>query len=432
MKHTLKRIFSLLLALGLAYALAASGFCEESAAAGASPLPITLVSHRVNGPEEAIPGSEERVSSSFVSYPELTTEDADFAPAVEKVNQAIQEKARISEYTALLSTLTAGGVGLRMDYRATITGYADSELHAFQVTEPYLSLLFSAEGKMLWGRPSQVYYPMTFNLATGEEVPFDALFSDPEGAKAYIENALEAEVEPALSTYLENSQLFPVPFERFYLDSTGHILLYYENSQLSFLSGMSGAVCFQYSELWPWLNLAEDGVIPQLPYYRFVLSKSPEERGEQLWQFLRSGTLLMGDTTLRVHQRFSDFETMPVHFTTDSGFYPGGAYLEAEEACFRGALILTDEDEDLITGFLTSRADLMGLVAGKTSLEEAVSLLGRGPDAELALDETAAERYKVCPGTAAIYQFEGYDGPLGLTLYADEASLVQFIELSAP
>ena len=430
MKRFLKGISLLFVMLWAELCPAFSGLCEVAPNEKQPFLPVSVYHRQVNGP-----GESGEKPASYVCYPEFFSDDPAYDPAVKKINQTIQEKARIPEYLALLSTLQPGGTGLKMDYRNAVFSAQTLETAQFaQLSDlRYFSILINVQGKMLSGRPSQVYCPMTFDLRTGEEVPFDQLFSDPDGAKDFIEEYVSERVAPALSTYLENDQVFPVPFDRFTLDPVfGRITIYYENSQLSFLSGYSGAVTVQYSDLAPWFDLSPDGVIPQTHYYQLFVSGSEVNEREQIWSVLRDGKLIAGES-IRVNSKLSDqADHLALHFTSDSDYYPGGAFLEAEESLFRGTLILTDESEDLVIGFLTDTADLYGMAPGKINLEEAILLLGREPDAQLSLDEAAAELYRVCSGTAAIYQVDGIHSPLQFTLYADENGTVQYMKLAVP
>ena len=363
--------------------------------------------------------TENGSADSFVSYPQLNAEENFGAAALaEKINGYIQETAQIPAYIQLLSTLQAGGTGLVMDYDTSV-------LYVSDACAPYVSLLFSAKGKMLSGRPSQVYYPMTLNMTTGEPVAFDDLFTDPEGAKAFIEAYLEEEVEPSLSTYLENNQLFPVPYDRFFLDGSGNLILYYENSQLSFLSGDSGAVAFRYSELWDWLDTSWSGIpmsVLDTPEEYLGGMTMKEQMDEicmgvyPLWGFNMEGELGMSVEVLT-----DDYPQ-----AADSEFYPGGACFEVETAALRGTLILTDENEETVTGILSHRVDYFGIFTGKTTLTEAEALIGQEPMARLNLDEAAAELYRVCPGTAAVFKSYEYL----FTLYADENGVVQYIKLA--
>lgn len=365
----------------------------------------------------------EGTSNSFVHYPQLITEDSGYQAAVDHINQAIQEGANIPAYLQLLSTITDGSTGLRMDYEIGAL-YAGGD--RLQLGNPYLSILFSAEGKMLRGRPSQVYYPMTFDLRTGESVSFDELFTDPNAAKERIEALLETDVEPTLSTYLENNQLFPVPYDRFFLDGFGHLILVYEQSQLSFLSGYSGSVSFRYSELIPPLAFSSKELEG---YFDPVRTASEETRlafARQMMHSLPVATyraISLGDDLAQV---LSDFRS-----TTDSGYYPGGAYYEVEDANYRGTLILTDETEKTVTGLLTGRTDLVGIHTGKTTLTEAEAFLNQEPSLRLEINAALAEPYRVCPGTADVYQLESSDGIARVfTLYADEDGIVQYLKLA--
>ena len=362
-------------------------------------------------------------SGSFVYYPVLNAGESQDAQALaEKINGYIQETAQIPAYLQLLSTLQAGGTGLKMDYDMSAS-YDWDETGENLKCAPYVSLVFSAKGKMLVGRPSQAYYPMTLNMKTGETVAFEDLFIDPEGAKAFIEAYLEEEVEPTLSTYLENSQLFPVPYDRFFLDGNGNLILYYENSQLSFLSGDSGAVAFRYSELWDWLDTSWSG-IPMS-----VLDTPEEYLGgmamkEQMDEFCMGGYPLWG-FNMEVELGTSvEALTNLYPQAADSDSYPGGACFEVETAALRGTLILTDENEETVTGVLSHRVDCFGIFTGKTTLSEAEAMIGQEPAMRLDLDEAAAEIYRVCPGTAVIYKLNRDV----LTLYADENGIVQYIK----
>ena len=370
--------------------------------------------------------TENGPAGSFVSYPVLNAEENPEAQALaEKINGYIQETAQIPAYIQLLSTLQAGGTGQKMDYDTSIP-YVWDETGENLECAPYVSLVLSAKGKMLMGRPSQAYYPMTLNMSTGEPVAFDDLFTDPEGAKAFMEACLEEEVEPTLSTYLENNQLFPVPYDRFFLDGYGNLILYYENSQLSFLSGDSGAVAFRYSELWDWLDTSPEGIPMRVLESPEQYSPTPPSMDEQmdnicmgthpLYGFGMEGSLGMpvGELLTRYPQ------------AADSEYYPGGACFEVENAALRGTLILTDEKEETVAGVLSHRVDYFGIFTGKTTLAEAEALIGQEPTARLALDEAAAEIYRVCPGTAVIYKLNGDM----FTLYADENGVVQYIKLA--
>ena len=117
--------------------------------------------------------------------------------------------------------------------------------------------------------------------------------------------------------------------------------------------------------------------------------------------------------------------------TTDSGYYPGGAYYELENHALRGTLLLTDETEEMVTGILTHRVDHFGIETGKTSMKDAERLMNREPDAHIAIDAALADIYLVCPGEAYVYTATDMDGRrMSFTLYGDENGVVQYIKLA--
>ena len=423
MKHFIRLSCCFMLA-GLLLFLSSFALGEEK-----EPLNIRVRTEKAYGPADDLNGGGE--AESYVFYPVLETTDESLLPLVSQINRKIQERAHIPEYVQLLSTLSFGGTGLQMDYQMGCLS-AWTEENGGRIYDSVFSFLFSARGKMLSGRPSQVYYPLTIDLLTGEEVTFDQLFSDPIGAKEYIEQYLTDQLEPTLSTYMENNQLLPVPYDRFYLDSFGHVIIAYENSQLSFLSGASGAVSFRYSELSPWLDTEEGGVVSRLSW----LGLPEAQTAGSLWQFLKGGALIPADHIISLGDSMdARFNAHPpaysFHAAADSEFYPGGACIEVEEPVYRGALIITDENEETVTGILTSQWDFGKIQTGKTSLEDAKAFLETQPSAVIDLDEGAAEYYRVCPGSAAVYTVPNHEGEeIAFTLYADLDGVVQYVKLS--
>lgn len=375
----------------------------------------------------------------YIVYPRLIAKDASLTSPVQRINQAIEENARIPDYLRLLPTVQAGGSGLVVEYASVespglwLKGWG------------YLSLLVTARGKMLSGRPGTEYYPMVFRVETGERVTFSDVFADVEGAKGYIEQYLTDAVEPLLSTYLENNQLFPVPYDNFAFTGDGLITFYYPKEQLSFLSGAPGAVSFRYSELWDYLDLSEGSVALALTgaliaqgQYDISWDAAAYREFIRTWcglgtlPGLKTYALTLGSTLEKVARDHA--------MTLDPGYYPGGAYLETETPQLLGTYLITDQTESYLTGILTSRIDMYGIETGKTTLSEAQALLGT-PLTQLPLSADAAQLYLVCPGAACVYSIRpefpirwgdsDLQSPsLSLTLYADEAEIVQYIKLS--
>lgn len=405
MKHNcLTKILAPLCVALLLALLPAAGLAQPEGEA------LSLSLQRIEGPAE-----------SEICYPVLEALDAAYAPAAEKINARILEKARIQEYARLLDTLTPGGTGLSMVCEV----YASPD---FAKGKGYLSIVLSAQGKMLSGRPSQVYYPMVFSLETGEELCFSDIFADPDAARALIEARIAEEVEPTLSTYLENAALLPVPYDSVALTDGGLITFYYENSQLSFLSGRSGAVSFRYSEIWDALNKTEGAApLEMLAQNRYAYRLGEALDAPALFEAACAQGAMPGLDALAAGGTVEELKARYA-FSTDSGFYPGGAFLEPEDAALRGTVYLTDENEESVTGILTSRVDAYGIETGFTSLETAQALLGQ-PERLESVDAEAAEYLLVCPGTAAVYAYAAPNGQTECTLYADAEQIVRYIRI---
>ena len=366
-----------------------------------------------------------------IIYPKFVANDPARKKVADRLNQYIYDTAHIGEYLQLLPSVQAGGTGLVVSYNQTTSH------QFFQGEQRVFSLLISATGKMLQGRPGTVYYPMTLDCDTGDPITFDQLFIDPDGAKAFIEQYMLDVVVPSLSTYLENNQLLPVPWDQFYLPGEGMITFYYNKDQLSFLSGHPGAVTFRFSELWDYLDTSANGIPMQFigRGYQFDQYSVPADlsqwREEMLQRMLLGHIPSLDNFPFGLPSIDWTVERLKKDYrvTVDSSFYPGGACIEVENPECRGTLLLTDADEITITGILSSRVDMYGIITGKTTLQEAKALLGT-PNAELPFSQAAADMYLVCPGTAAIYSYQNEFDSVSLTLYADENHVIQYIKLA--
>lgn len=347
---------------------------------------------------ESLPAVEEMMAQGmdFMAVPQMAGSLADDA-----INAAVREKAQIDAYENIMKYGT-GSAGLQV-YPEVMTDMGN-----------VYSLVMSANGKMPVGRPSQVYYPMTFDKSTGEEIPFEALFSDVDGAMAYMESKVGG-MEENLSTHLENRQLLPVPFDRYTIDEYGNMIIWYERDQLSFLSGFSGSVYFRFSELEPYFDLGEGGYLHGL---------MTEEKQSGFLSGLGDRNCL-GWPLKTALKRFRS--------TIDSEYYPGGASYEVEEPVLRGARLLTDESEEKVLGILVSNLDDNGIITGKTTLEEAKTMLGND-GTYMALDEAIAAEYSVCPGGSMTYRknmtIGSEEQTVLYTLYADETGIIRYLKLA--
>lgn len=370
--------------------------------------------------------------SRYIQRPYFICDNGAPTPAIQAINSAISEAIPFDAYCTVLPTLAPGGRGLRIDAGCIATE------SFWQNAGGYVNVFVEIDGKMLQGPPSHRRYSMVFDASSGTPLSFEQLFDDPEGAKAYIEHSLDETVSPMLSTYLENDQLFPVPYDCFGFSQRGHLVLYYPHDQLSFLSGVSGAVAFRYSKLRDFMSLSPGSIAMQFLEDSSQYGTGMNEAAFSAY-FAKYGDTLPGldlllDTPAPALGAALDTISGIV---TDSDYYPGGALFETEHPLLRGTFLITDPDEARLTAILSSRIDMYGIETGTTLLEDAKQRLGISMTG-ISIDAETADLYHVCPGSAVSRTY-----PLSLslsnrlsassvtmTLYADEADVIRFCMLS--
>lgn len=281
--------------------------------------------------EETVEGAED----SYVCRPVLTGGDS---AVCEAVNATIAEDALLADYEEALRTLSPGSTGVRVSWQSNASQDGTCPV--------VLSILITADGKQPQGRPGQVKYAMTFDLRDGSRVTFDDLCTDEEGMTDYLEEYVWDELEPELSDYMSNCELSPVPVESFWLDGTGNIVFFYERSRFSFLSGACGAFALRYDEAPEAFDTGAEG-IPMLAVNDEIKPLALTVIGCNL------------EEALRLYR-------CPL----DSFYYAGGSAYLTEEPLLRGVYLLTDENEETVTGVMMLRGTSGDMVIGKTVLPE--------------------------------------------------------------
>lgn len=281
--------------------------------------------------EEKTEGAE----GSFVCRPVLTGGDS---AVRETVNAAIAEEAFLADYEEALRTLSPGSTGVRVSWQSNASRDG--------ACPKVLSILITADGKQPQGRPGQVKYAMTFDLRDGSRVTFESLCTDEEGMADFLEEYVWDELEPELSDYMSNCELSPVPVESFWLDGTGNIVFCYERSRFSFLSGACGAFALRYDEATEAFDTGAES-IPMLAM-----------NGE-----IKPLALMVIGCDLE--------EALSLYrCPLDSFYYASGSAYLTEEPLLRGIYLLTDEDEETVTGVMMLRGTAGDMVIGKTELPE--------------------------------------------------------------
>lgn len=351
---------------------------------------------------------EERFTS-YVVKPLLIGMDNAFVQDI--VNAAIEQDAGYPAYSATLQTLAdAQQTGLKVRASGQILGKPDARM--------IVSLLVEASGRVGPGRPGERSEPLMFDLADGSPITAEALFADIDTAQAKLDSLVKEELMPHMSNYLSAESLLPVPLDKLLLDASG-LSLYYDSERLSLLSGRSAALHFHYGEIEPLLKLEEGSLLYGLGIGDML--NAGEQSAERIAQAVTSGSLPGLPVTLGqpIKDILADYPLL-----NDSEAFPGGKRYELEDARFRSVhLIQLDGDENL-SGILSFRQLLYGLQTGKSTRDEAISLLGQ-PLGSVSLEGSSAENYGLPEGALDSYRFDGSE----LLLSYDHEGLLRAVWL---
>ena len=357
-------------------------------------------------------GSVDMVSVSQnggeVSYPQLRGFANTFVQ--DTVNQAILTEGDVQSCLNTLKTFTEAAPGsLKVSSSAQILKSAAGQ--------DLLAVLIEAEGSLSFGPPSHRYTPLMFSLATGQRISCDQIFADCGQAKDAIEETLEERLGESLSNYLDASELFPFPLERFLLTETG-VSFFYPEKSMVWLSGKSAFIHFLYGEIDGLLNTAPDSPLTGLSLYA-GLSLGGHTRGD-IEKAVSLGQLpglpvKLGDAMNAV------LEDFPLQHDPE-GFASGQKY-QLEDDRFRGTWLLSG-DGQTVSGLFSRRVNLYGLITGKASLDMIKSALGE-PASAVSLGFEAAQLYGVPAGTMLEYAFDG----ASLKLFVDEEQALSAVWL---
>jgi len=348
------------------------------------------------------------LGESAVAYPVITGfAEEDFEKAV---NERILADTGIPEYLTRLSQLISGG-RLRVSWRGGLPG------------EDVFSCAVSAEGAVRTPRSDFVWTWSNLDLRTGEEIPWEALFTDAPSASAELEAWLEETVAPELSAYLLSGNVTPLP-EGFWLTRRGIVLLY-SREQWNTLSDRAGDLLISWNEIQQVLDLSEDGVPARVGAAEMLVLT--DESLPRLQAMTAEGAI--PDLPVRLGDSLAE-AVDAWHLLIDPDVYEGGRMFSLEGALFRNVFLLTDylsEDweNSRVDGIRMDSGCLYGLRIGQTQAWEWHQTLGE-PDAAVDFDEARAEAWRTVPGSRDYYAW----GDHTLQLHADEDGVLVSIILT--
>ena len=324
---------------------------------------------------------------SYITLPRLTGHTD---PAIEEaINAAIYQDGGFPGFERILASLDPLGTGLQVRAQAQIVrGKAGMGL---------LSLLITASGRIGPGRPGYRAVPLVYILSTGERITAQEVFTDVNDAQAALDSLVAQEIEPVISDYLYPEGLYPVPIDELLIDESG-LTFYYAQDAYTTLSGQSGAVSFHWNELDGLLNREEGSLLSTL-----TLSDAADRPVDMIKDTVTQGRLpglpaLLGRDLQEVLDEYPPL--------TDSEAFPSGEKYYPEDARLRGTALIVQHDE--LTGMLSRRTNLWGIITGTSSQSDVHVILGL-PDAALPLDESTAGGYGLEPGSLESYRYGGYE-----------------------
>ena len=264
------------------------------------------------------------------------------------------------------------------------------------------SRCLTVEGDIRFGRYAQITRTALVDGETGEEIGLDAVFTDLDDLQAFLDEYVEENVLEDLNTYLDASDLLPVPLDNVRFDEFG-VTFHYPSERFMYFSGHAGAVQLQ------WYELEE------------LLLAPPEST---TLARLRQGELCGLTLNASVEELTARFGQV-----TDPDYvYDGGLLYEFEAPALRG--IQAIETEVGRAGILrASRFDVDGVRPG-SSAAEARERLGT-PTATEAVSSEAAEMGRLSPGNVICYDLGALEegGNACLRLYFDETDALYLLEL---
>ena len=227
-----------------------------------------------------------------------------------------------------------------------------------------LSLRLTAEGNLRFGRYDQIVRTALLDAETGEEIGLEAIFPDPDALQEFLDAYVEENVLEGLNTYLDASDLLPVPLDAVSFDDQG-ATFHYPTNRFRFFSGPAGAVQLQWYELRDYMALSEMG------------APLPLEPGGNIDELLETyGSL------------------------TEPDLVTGGELYEFEAPALRGVQAIAD-DTGRVIAVRYARFEWRGVTPGM-SREEVEALLSSA-DVTVDLDADTAVYLWVQPGTRADY-----------------------------
>ena len=355
---------------------------------------------------------DETAGNSRMSYPVVSGIEDEIVQG--KINTAIETGLSLESTRLTMKRIVERG------------GEAEGEATLLMDTAVYqkggvLSVAVSRRGEQADGSLGDSVTAMVFDLKTGDRIPLEALFADPQASLGAMEGIIETEIGGSLNAYMENAKITPMPRDNYSIDALG-ITVYYPASQYSMVSGSAGACQFYFYEL-------EDG----LSELGKTLSAAKEtaDAAKGIRDAVSAGAFPNWVADVKLGEPIGTYMKEYTQLTDPDYTLESRVYL-FEEPQLRGMSLETwlyaecEEEEAPLTAIRAARIDLFGIRPGISTLAECEKLLG-APDGRATLDENDAVDLMLEPGDSLFY----VSGENTLEIHADQQGVVSCLILYA-
>lgn len=355
---------------------------------------------------------EETAGNSRMSYPVVSGIEDEIVQG--KINTAIETGLSLESTRLTMKRIVERG------------GEAEGEATLLMDTAVYqkgdvLSVAVSRRGEQADGSLGDSVTAMVFDLKTGDRIPLEALFADPQASLGAMEGIIETEIGGSLNAYMENAKITPMPRDNYSIDALG-VTVYYPASQYSMVSGSAGACQFYFYEL-------EDG----LSELGKTLSAAEEtaDAAKGIRDAVSAGAFPNWVADVKLGEPIGTYMKEYTQLTDPDYTLESRVYL-FEEPQLRGMSLETwlyaecEEEEAPLTAIRAARIDLFGTRPGISTLAECEKLLG-APDGRATLDENDAVDLMLEPGDSLFY----VSGENTLEIHADQQGVVSCLILYA-
>ena len=350
---------------------------------------------------------ETQMGMHMLSYPEIVIPTN--KNVAQKINDTIILKSNITGYIVTLATIKPHE-SFSLNYSTTLL-------------KDYFSTVITAKGKVSSTQNGIKHTGLTFNLTTGELVPFSSLFQNPTNALGQISKNIDERLTLNENEYYSSVPYTPLPTHSFFIDDYG-ITVYYPSKSTSPIEYNDYAWHFFHEELQNLYKKDDSSLLEQL---NRNLVDNEKNLKQNIKASLKENKLPCLPYALGENMK-TILDIAPLLHKPDQ--CPMGAYYLLDSPLFRDVWLISDQlqNEDgqsKLEGIQLRRGGLFNLQIGTTTTEMWQKWLGK-PEKTLEITENLAYDYQLPIGHTDIYIFDNHE----LRLHANEENKLFSIQIN--